>query len=86
MANDKSKKARNIRVIKDAENPETPEILAASIIRISEGFKAMKRDGLTDEALIALLKGMKGMSHVKQDDIALVLENLPKLSSYYIKK
>jgi hypothetical protein len=81
-----SRKASNVRVIKNEDEPETPEILASSILKISEGFMTLKKVGLTDRAIATLLKGMTGMNDVPVSAIYLVLANLPKLSSYYIRK
>lgn len=78
--------SKNIRVIKDAENPETPAVLAASIIKISKAFGELQKEGLTPKAIVTLLMGMDGMSKVSKPDIYLVLENLPKLASYYVRK
>ncbi len=80
-----SKKAQNVRVIKDADSPETPEVLADSIIRISKGFQQLISSGLTKNALIVLIQGMPGV-HLSKSDIQTVLDNLPKLASYYVKK
>lgn len=78
--------ARNIKVQKNEENPETPEVLAESIIKISKGFEKLTNQGLTTKAIVTLLKAMTGMGEVSVPSIYLVLENLPKLSSYYVKK
>jgi hypothetical protein len=79
--------AKNIRVIKNEENPETPEVLAAAIIKISEAFeRLMSTKELTDHALVALLKDMPGMQLVGKTEIRLVLDNLKRLKGYYIKK
>lgn len=81
----KDKKPQNIRIIKNAEKPETPELLAESIINISKSFKKLSDQGLTQNAIIILLKGMPGMKDASVVDIRLTLENLPKLSSYYVR-
>ena len=78
--------ARNVRVIKNEENPETPEVLAASIISISKAFETLSKQGLTDRGIVQLLKGMPGMAEVSIPSIYLVLANLPKLASYYVRK
>lgn len=80
-----SKKAKNVRVIKNAENPETPEVLADSIIKISQGFKKLVEQGLTKNAIVVLIQGMPGV-RLSKYDIEVVLDNLPKLASYYVKK
>lgn len=80
-------KHQNIKVIKNEEKPETPEILAASLIKISDAFEALRGKGnLDDDAIACLLKNMRGMNEVSKNDIKLVLGNLPRLKSYYIRK
>lgn len=77
---------QNIRVIKNAVEPETPEILAASLIAIAEAFEGLnKAGGITDKGLVALIGSMPGMSKIPTSDIALVLENIAKLKSYYVR-
>ena len=77
-------KAQNVRVTKDTENPETPEVLAAAILRIANGFQELVSQGLTKKAIIVLIQNMRGVD-VSQRDIETVLDNLPKLASYYIQ-
>jgi hypothetical protein len=79
-------KHQNIRIIKNEEKPESPELLAASIVAISAGFKKLTAQGLTEEAIVVLLKGMPGMRDVSIPAIRLTLDNLPKLASYYVRK
>jgi hypothetical protein len=80
-----SKKAQNVRVIKNEEEPETPEVLAESIIKISKGFESLVNQGLTKNAIIVLIQGMPGVT-LSKHDIQVVLDNLPKLASYYVKR
>ena len=78
---------QNIKVIKNEDKPETPEVLAASIIQIADAFeRLMAAKTLTDKAIIALLKDMPGMQLVGKTEIRLVLENLKKLKGYYVRK
>ena len=79
------KRINNIRVVKDATNPETPEILAASLIEIDENLKKIREVGFTDDGIATLLSGMRG-AKVTKTDVLLVLEGLGRLKSYYIKK
>lgn len=79
-------KPQNIRIIKDEEKPETPELLADSIIRIADAFTSLSRQGLMNHGIVALLKAMPGMNDVSVPAIRLTLENLPKLKGYYIRK
>lgn len=81
------KRVNNIKVIKDPINPETPEILAASIIAISNAMKKLcGSGGLTPLAIVQLVKGLPKCSQLAKEDIILVLEGLDRLSSYYIRK
>lgn len=77
-------KAKNIRVKKDEVNPETPEVLAASLIRIADAFTAILEQGeLKQEAIVSLLLGMD--SNLRKGEVIRVLENLTKLKSYYVR-
>lgn len=81
--------SRNIRVVKNPENPETPEVLASSLIKIADAFEAIlnqNRQGLTLGAIVVLLSEMPGMkSTVGKKEIRLVLDNLTRLKSYYVR-
>jgi hypothetical protein len=77
--------SRNIKVIKNEENPETPEVLAASIIQIGSAFEKLLNTELTERAVVALLKDMPGMQNIGKTEIRLVLSNLKRLKGYYIK-
>lgn len=77
--------ARNIKVIKNEENPETPEVLASAIIKIGDAFEKLMATPLKQHGIISLLKDMPGMQEVGKTQIRLVLENMKKLRSYYIK-
>lgn len=81
-----TQKAQNIKVIKNEEKPETPEILASAIIQISEGFKTFLNSSLTQRAVITLLLDLPDpRNKVSRSEVELILNNLPKLSSYYVK-
>jgi hypothetical protein len=81
------KRVNNIRVIKDEVNPETPEVLAASIIKIAAAMdKLATTGGLTDDAIAALIVNMRGNSHLNKTEVITVLEGLNRLKSYYIRK
>lgn len=82
-----TQKAQNIKVIKDEVKPESPEILAEAIISIGKGFEALMRTKLTQRAIVTLLLDMPDLrAKVSRSDVELVLNNLPKLNSYWIKK
>lgn len=79
--------ARNIKIVRNEFDPETPEILAASIIKIASALETlMATKELTDKAIIVLLKGMPGMAEVSTGAVSLVIENIRKLKSYYVRK
>lgn len=85
----KKGKQQNIRVIKDPVNPETPEVLAASLIKIADGFERLMgaKEGLTQAAIVALLMGMPEVKRVSNaTEVALILDNLAKLKGYYVRK
>ena len=83
MANIK-KRVNNLKVVKDAINPETPEVLAASIIAIDKNLKAMRETGLTDNAVAVLIAGM-AQSGVTKTEVLQVFNGLNRLRSYYVK-
>lgn len=84
----RKERKNNIRVIKDEVNPETPEILAASLIKIGDAMqKLSKSGGLTHGAIAALVCNMTGINgKVNKGEVLLVLEGLDRLKSYYIRK
>jgi len=75
-----------IKIKKDEDNPEPLELLAKSIIQVSDGFEKISRSGLTDRALIVLLQDIIGSTKINKQQIGLVLDNLPRLKAWYIKK
>ena len=75
-----------VKVIKNEENPETPEILAEAIIKISTAAERLVHGPLKPRAIETLLADMPGMAGVKRTDIRMVLENLPKLRGYWLRK
>lgn len=80
-------KHQNIKIIKDEVKPETPEILAASLIQISDAMAKLAGKGnLDNDAISCLITNMQGCRHLSKGDVKMVLENLPRLKSYYIRK
>lgn len=78
----------NIRVIKDEQNPETPEILASAILKIADAMEKLSKPGNIDnDGLAALVVNMRGnVGKISKADVILVLEGLNRLKSYYIRK
>lgn len=75
-----------IKIKKDDENPEATELLAKSIIQIAEGIEKINKGRLTRRAIVVLLQDMVGSSKLSKIQINLVLDNLPRLKAWYIKK
>jgi len=74
-----------IKIKKDEVNPESIELLAKSIIQVSEGFEKLQKTQLSQRALVVLLHNGIGVSKITKSQIKLVLDNLPRLKSWYIK-
>ncbi len=76
----------NIKIVKNTENPESAELLAQSIVQVAEGFEKILASPLTQRALIVLLQDGIGVSYITKSQIKLVLEALPRLKGWYLKK
>ncbi len=72
-----------VKIKKNPEKPETTEILAEAIVRISEAFDKLLQSGLNEKAIIVLLQDR---TKLPQRDIASVLEHLRTLAGYYCRK
>ena len=77
--------AKNIRIKKNEENPESVELLAQSIIQVAEGFRKVLSSPLTQRGLVVLLHDGIGQGKISKPQIRLVLEALPRLMGWYIK-
>ena len=71
----------NVKIVK-SDPPETKEILADAIIRISDGFTALQKSGLNMRAIILLIKDQ---TNLPMRDIELVLKTLPRLKGWYCR-
>ena len=75
-----------IKILKNEEKPETPEILAEAILKVAEGFEKLLNTQLNERAIISLLMGMPGMSgQVSKSQVKLILKNLKTLKGYYLR-
>ena len=81
-------RVNNIKVVKNEENPETPEILAASLIKIGDAMERLRaKGGLDDDTIAILVANMRGLNgKVTKGDVRLVIDGLARLKSYYIRK
>jgi len=75
----------NIKVIKNEENPESTELLAASITKVADGFAKLIQSGLNERAYIVLLHAYIGQANISKRQIELVLRALPRLKGWYLK-
>ena len=82
----KKETMQNIKIKKSEENPESAELLAQSIIQVADGFQKVLSSPLTQRALIVLLHDGIGISKITKSQIKLVLDNLPRLKGWYIRK
>ncbi len=74
----------NAKVIK-SDPPESTELMAASIVRISNAMQKLLSEpgGLTSEAIVLLLNDY---TKVGKPDIRAILKALPQLKGYYCRK
>lgn len=77
---------KNIHVTKTEEAPESVELLASSIVQIADASQKLLDSGLTERALIILLHDGIGRTQITMSQIQLVLEALPRLKGWYVKK
>ena len=76
----------NIHVKKTEGAEESVELLAKSIVQVSEGFEAVSKSQLNERALVVLLHDAIGIANIRKSQIRLVLAALPRLKAWYIKK
>jgi hypothetical protein len=70
-----------IKVTK-SDPPETKEILAEAIVRISDGFASLSKGGLNQDAIITLIQAK---TKVSKRDVVLVLDALTRLKGWYCR-
>jgi hypothetical protein len=80
-------RTNNVKVVKNEETPETPEVLAASLVKIGDAMERLTqtKNGLDEDGIAALVCNMKGMSKVSKQEVLLVIDALARLKSYYIR-
>lgn len=74
----------NTKIVK-SDPPESTEILAEAVVKISEGMdKLINNDkGLKRETIVLLLHDA---TKVKKSDIKKILDALPRLRGWYCRK
>lgn len=73
---------KTITVKVNEENPEPVELIAKSIIELSDGYRKIMSGHLKRHALVVLLKDATGIS---QRDIIKILEAVSDLKNMYTK-
>lgn len=73
---------QTIKVKTNEENPESLELIAQSIIEISDAFQKINSSRLKRRAVVLLIKDITGIG---VREIELILDNAPKLKDYYTK-
>lgn len=73
----------NVSVKKDEQNPEPVELIAKSIIELSEGMRRINATRLTRKSLVILLNAH---SKVGKADIEIILNCLTELETIFLKK
>lgn len=68
--------------VKKSDPPESKEILAEAVTKISDGFTKMLASGLNKQAIIILLQAE---TKLPQRDIRAILDALPRLKGWYCR-
>ncbi len=76
----------NIKIKKNEEAPESVELLAESIVKVADGFEKLLNSSLHERAYLTLLHDYIGAGKINKKQIKLVLDALPRLKAWYIKK
>lgn len=66
--------------VTDPENEVSPEVLASSILKISDAMEQLHKSGLNEEAVIVLLHDK---TKVAKKTIKLVMHSIRQLSTTY---
>ena len=82
-----------IKVIKNAEKPETTEVLADAIIKISKALEELSKSDLNERAIIVLTidacKLCVGSGYHKRKptrkEVKAILDSLRQLRAWYLK-
>lgn len=77
---------KKITIKTKEENPEPIELIADSIIQISEAFRKISNSRLQKRTIVLLLHDAIGPTKIGKKEIELVLEHAPMLAEYFLKK
>lgn len=71
----------SVRIVK-SDPPESKQILAEAITRISDGYTELLRSGINRKAIVILIQAE---TRLPQRDINTVLDALPRLKGWYCR-
>jgi hypothetical protein len=74
---------QTIAVKSDEQNPEPLELIAKSIIELSDAFKKIEEGPLAEKTIVLLLQDATGLT---QRDIKAILHAAPRLKNWYVKQ
>jgi hypothetical protein len=83
--NTKKASSKTVTVKVNEENPEPLDVLAKSIIDVSEGFERINNSRLNRKAIVLLLQNAIGAGRITQRNIEDVLDYAPRLKNLYTK-
>lgn len=73
-----------MKIINNEENPVEKEVLAESIVKISDAITPLLKSGLNQRAIVALI--WDRVKTVNKRDIVAVLEAISELKKLYTNK
>lgn len=73
-------KKNPLSVKQDSEKPVGREVLATAIVRISEALHELKRSGINERAIVALVHDH---SKLGKREVQIVLDSLAELRDHY---
>ncbi len=68
--------------VKKSDPPESKEVLASAIVKISKALEDLQRSGLNEEAIIVLLRDK---TKVGKRDIQIIFNGLRRMKGWYCK-
>lgn len=74
---------QTITVKTNEENPEPLELIAKSIIDLSDAFKKIETGPLKQKTIVLLLQDVTGLPRTA---ISKILEAAPRLKDYYVRE
>ena len=77
---------KTIRIKRNEENPESAELLAQSVIQVADGFAKVLSTPLNQKAIVTLVRAGIGESKITKGQVEMVLDALPRLKGWYIRK